>query len=187
MIKLIVGLGNPSRLYRDTRHNIGKAIVEEMAKLYRIKLKKDKKLLSSLGKGKLEEVEFILAYPLVFMNLSGESVSALVNRFKIENQNLLVVCDDLDLGLGNLRIKPYGGDAGHKGLRSIIRSLETNGFSRLRVGIGRIEDKEKIKDFVLSKFNREEKSIIEEAKRRAIECCKVWLIEGIDSAMNKFN
>jgi PTH1 family peptidyl-tRNA hydrolase len=187
MIKLIVGLGNPSKLYRNTRHNIGRMIVDEMAKLYRIKLKKDKELLSAFGKGRLKEVDFILAYPLVFMNLSGESVWKLMDKFKIENHNLLVVCDDLDLNLGTLKIKPQGGDGGHKGLRSIIESLKSEEFCRLRIGIGRPQDKNKVSDFVLSKFNKEERDIIKEARKKAITCCQVWLIEGINFAMNKFN
>jgi len=187
MTKLIVGLGNPFRIYRESRHNLGRTIVEEMAKLYRIRLKKDKKLLSSFGKGRLKEVDFILSYPLVFMNLSGESVFRLVERFKIENHNLLVICDDLDLKLGSLKIKPRGEDAGHRGLRSIIESLKSKEFSRLRIGIGRPQDKNKISDFVLSKFNKEEKEIIKEVSKKAIACCQVWLTEGINSAMNKFN
>jgi len=187
MTKLIVGLGNPLRVYRDSRHNIGRTIVEEMAKVYRIKLKEDKNLLSSLGKTKLKEVDFILAYPLVFMNLSGESVFRLVERFKIENQNLLVICDDLDLKLGILKIKPQGGDGGHRGLRSIIESLKSKEFPRLRIGIGRPQDKNKVSDFVLSKFNRDEKKIIEEMKKKALLCCQVWLTDGISYAMNRFN
>ncbi|MCM8792125.1 MAG: aminoacyl-tRNA hydrolase [Candidatus Omnitrophica bacterium] len=187
MIKLIVGLGNPLRLYRDTRHNIGKAIVEEMAKLYRIKLKKDKELLSSWSMVKNKGVDFILAYPLVFMNLSGESVIALIKRFKVEKRNLLVICDDLDLKLGMIRIKPQGGDAGHRGLRSVIESIGSNDFCRLRIGIGRIQDKNKISNFVLSEFEEQEKCIIEEVKKRAIDCCQSWLFEGINCAMNRFN
>jgi len=186
-MKLIVGLGNPGLLYRNTRHNIGRDIVEKMAKIYKVKLKKDKKLLACLGKGSIEGRDFILSYPLVFMNLSGEAVINLINRFKINKENLLVICDDLDLKLGVLRIKPSGGDGGHRGLRSIIENLANNDFARLRIGIGRLSDKEKIKDFVLSKFNKSEKLIIEEAKSKAIECCKVWLLEGIEVAMNKFN
>lgn len=187
MRKLIVGLGNPGIMYRNTRHNIGKTVVRELAELYKIKLKKDKTLFASLGRGKIREVDFILAYPLVYMNLSGKAIRCLVDRFGIENKNLLVICDDLDLKLGRLRIKPKGGDGGHRGLRSVIEELGSSDFCRLRIGIGRILDKEKIKDFVLSGFSAQERSIVEQAKHKVFDCCRVWLLEGIDSAMNKFN
>ncbi|MCM8757665.1 MAG: aminoacyl-tRNA hydrolase [Candidatus Omnitrophica bacterium] len=185
-MKLIVGLGNPGLIYRKTRHNVGKEVIESFAKDCKIKLKRSLDNLFCVGKATLEKEDFILAYPLVFMNISGRAVKALINRYKIDKKNLLVVCDDIDLPLGKIRLRPKGSDGGHKGLRSIIEGLKTEDFARLRIGIGKVS-KEKVKDYVLSKFNREEYPIIEEAKERAKQCCQVWIAEGIQKAMNRFN
>lgn len=185
-MKLIVGLGNPGLIYRKTRHNVGKELIESFAKEHKIKLERSQDRLFCAGKSTLEKEDFILAYPLVFMNISGKAVKALVDRYRIDKDKLLVVCDDIDLPLGKIRLRPKGGDGGHKGLRSIIEYLKTNEFSRLRIGIGRVS-KEKVKDYVLSKFNREESFIIEEAKERAKQCCQLWITKGIHDAMNKFN
>jgi len=186
-MRLIFGLGNPGILYQKTRHNIGRSIVEKLARQLKIKFKKDNTVLCGWAKTNYKGQEIIVAFPLVFMNVCGESLYRLTNKFQIPKENIMVICDDLDLELGKLRIRAKGGDGGHKGLRSIINFLQSNDFCRLRIGIGRDPDKEKIKDFVLSTFNREENEIINEAKQKAVECCLVWLAEGVIPAMNKFN
>ena len=187
MVKLIVGLGNPGRLYKNCRHNIGMRVVGNLAKKYKIKLKRDKSALYKEGRGRIDETDFILAYPLVYMNLSGESIYSLFKKHRIRLENLLVIYDDLDLDLGNIRIRSRGSSAGHKGIRSIIEYLKSDSFARLRLGIGRPHSKIDIKDFVLSEFKPEESDLIAEAIQKAIRCCNVWLLKGINKAMNQFN
>jgi PTH1 family peptidyl-tRNA hydrolase len=183
-MKLIVGLGNPGLLYKNSRHNIGIQVVKGLAKEYNIKLARDKSVLCKQGHGIKDGIDFLLAHPLLFMNLSGESVNALVKKYKIKLEDLLVICDDLDLGLGKIRIRPRGSSAGHKGVKSIIEHLRSDSFPRLRIGIGRPAQKKDIKGFVLSKFKKEEVDLINEAIRRAIRCSQLWLRHGIKEVTN---
>lgn len=186
-MKLIVGLGNPGRIYSDTRHNIGRRIVKNLAKEYKIKLKSKRDSLSKEGKGRIKDIDFILASPGVFMNLSGGSVALLLKKYRIRTDGLLVVYDDLDLGLGRIRIRPKGSSAGHGGLESVIGSIGTKDFARLRIGIGMPGSRHKVKDFVLSIFEKDEEVLVKDALARAVDCCKTWLLEGTDKAMCKFN
>lgn len=196
-MKLIVGLGNPGRIYRESRHNIGFSVIKALSRIYKIPLKKDNTF-SLSGKGKLEGESLVLALPLTFMNLSGIAVSALVKKYKIDLprlareerglENLLVVCDDLDLGFGVIKIRPSGSSGGHQGLGSIIDSLGSQGFSRLRVGIGRpLSAQTDAASFVLSPFAKKEKEKIKELIENACDCCRVWVREGITESMNIFN
>lgn len=186
-MKLIVGLGNPGRRYKNSRHNIGIRVVGSLARKYKIKLTPDKSLLYKEGRGKIGGIDFTLAYPLVFMNLSGRSVGALFKKYRVELEDLLIICDDLDLRLGKIRIRPRGSSGGHKGIKSIIDYLKSDAFPRLRIGIGRPSFKKDITDFVLSEFRREENDLMRQALHSAIECCKVWFTKGIKEAMNQFN
>lgn len=187
-MKLIVGLGNPGKIYQNSRHNVGFSTVELFAKIYNIHLKKDKISLALKGEGRIERQRIILALPLTFMNLSGLAVEKLMKEYKIDLASLLVVCDDLDLELGRIKIKPSGSSAGHRGLESIINMLGTKNFARLRIGIGRpLNNQHEITSYVLSKFNKNEKKKIETALDQAIECCRVWVTEGINKSMNIFN
>ncbi len=186
-MKLIVGLGNPGRIYSESRHNIGFSVIKALSKIYKIPLKKDNTF-SLSGKGKLEGENLILALPLTFMNLSGIAVSALIKKYKIDLDNLLVVCDDLDLDFGVIKIRPSGSSAGHRGLGSIIDSLGSQGFSRLRIGIGRpLRDNTDASSFVLSSFAKKEKGKIKELIELACDCCRVWATKGITESMNIFN
>ena len=186
-MKLIVGLGNPGIFYRNTRHNIGIHVVNGLAKKHKIKLKRDKDTFSKRGKGKIKGRDLILAQPLVFMNLSGKSIARLVSKFNIPLDNFLVIHDDLDLALGIIRIRDSGGSAGHKGLKSVIDSIGTQDFPRLRIGIGKAVPKNKIKNYVLSPFSREEKNRLKKSVDEAVNCCETWIREGIIRAMNQFN
>lgn len=181
MIKLIVGLGNPGHLYRKTRHNVGFMLLERVAK--RIGARFDKRYCKS----RISEVnEVILAKPYTFVNLSGKAIKCLLNRLSIAPQEMLVVCDDVALPLGRIRIRRKGSDGGHNGLRSIINEVGTEDFPRLRIGIGR----EGIKDlvaFVLGEFSNEEKIILDKVLKVAIEAVECILREGLESAMNKYN
>jgi len=205
-VKLIVGLGNPGRIYIDSRHNIGFSVIKALSKIYKIPLKKDNTF-SLSGKGKIKGDNLILALPLGFMNLSGIAVSALIKKYKIDLDNLLVVCDDLDLDFGVIKIRQSGSSAGHRGLESIIDSLGSQGFSRLRVGIGRpphqlvsknvgkvnwcrgrpLRHNTDTSSFVLSPFTKKEKGKIKEIIENACDCCRVWVMKGIIESMNIFN
>jgi PTH1 family peptidyl-tRNA hydrolase len=186
-MKLIVGLGNPGIVYRSNRHNIGMRIAGTLAKEHRIRLSRDKSVLYKEGRGKIGGINVVVAHPLVFMNLSGQSVRALVIKYRVRLEDLLVVCDDLDLNAGSIRIRPAGSHAGHKGLKSIIEHLGSDSFPRLRVGIGRPAAKKDVSDFVLSGFTAQQRGLMREAAQRAGECLRVWLREGIKQAMNQFN
>jgi len=186
-VKLIVGLGNPGRIYTESRHNIGFSVIKALSKIYKIPLKRDNTF-SLSGKGKVGFENLILALPLGFMNLSGIAVSALIKKYKIDLDNLLIVCDDLDLDFGVIKIRPSGSSGGHRGLRSIIDSLGSQGFSRLRVGIGRpLRHNTDASSFVLSPFTKKEKGRIKEIIENACDCCRTWVRKGITESMNIFN
>jgi PTH1 family peptidyl-tRNA hydrolase len=186
-MKLIVGLGNPGLLYSGTRHNIGFEVIKRLAHIGKIALKKEKGIRTLVGRSKEGFPGMMLAMPLTFMNLSGEAVSLLVKRYKIEIPDLLVVCDDMDLGFSRIKISPKGSSAGHRGIQSIIDHLKVSEFNRLRLGIGRPGDATEASDFVLSRFSRKEKSDIPMILDNAVECCWVWKDEGCSRAMNLFN
>jgi PTH1 family peptidyl-tRNA hydrolase len=186
-MKLIVGLGNPGFVYRHCRHNIGFLVVKTLAKIHKIPLKKDKKTFSLSGKGRIGDQDVILAMPVTFMNLSGVAVASLLKKYRIDLDNLLVICDDIDLGFGRLKIKPSGSSGGHRGLKSIIGSTGTQGFSRLRMGIGRPLKSIKAAEYVLSAFNIREKTQLREILEMASSCCRSWVRKGITETMNVFN
>jgi PTH1 family peptidyl-tRNA hydrolase len=186
-MKLIVGLGNPGLLYRASRHNAGSRLIKELAARHKISIRRNSLTYSMEGKGVLEGQGFILAQPLTYMNLSGRSVKALLKRHNVKRQDLLVVCDDMDLDVGLIRIRPHGSSGGHKGLKSIIDSLTGDDFARLRIGIGRPAPHEETTDFVLKSARREEKKEFSQAIDEAIACCQAWIKEGIVEAMNQFN
>lgn len=187
-MKLIVGLGNPGKLYAESRHNIGFSVVKALSRTYKIPLKKDNNTYSLSGRGRIEGENVILALPMTYMNLSGIAVSALIKKYKTGLEDLLVVCDDLDLDSGAIRIRPQGSSAGHRGLGSLISSLGSQGFARLRIGIGRpLSDTADTADFVLAAFTKKEKEAVKEAIETACECCRAWIIKGITESMNIFN
>ncbi|MDI6758732.1 MAG: aminoacyl-tRNA hydrolase [Candidatus Omnitrophota bacterium] len=184
-MKLIVGLGNPGDIYANSRHNIGFISIKALAKKYKFSLKRDSNTLSMNAKGSFCREDVILAKPLTFMNLSGEAVKSLIKKYKVLLDDLLVICDDLDLEFGRIKIKPFGSSGGHRGLKSIIDLLESSRFARLKVGIGRPCRGVDPSEYVLAPFNKREN--IKEAIDRISDCCEVWLAEGIEKAMNRFN
>ena len=188
-MKLIIGLGNPGRAYADTKHNIGFSIVKALSQTHKIPLKKDSGTFSLSGRGKIEGQNVILAIPLTFMNLSGIAIGSLRKIYKIDLINILVVCDDLDLGFGRIKIRHKGSSGGHRGLKSIIDSLRSEDFWRLRIGIGRpiLKDNIDVAGYVLSPFNKKEKDQVKEIIGRACDCCRAWVAKGIVESMNIFN
>lgn len=183
---LIVGLGNPGEEYRNTRHNAGFMVVSRLAAelgagRWRVRCRS---LVAEVfsGGGKV-----VLARPQTFMNRSGEAVAPLLRWYGLEPSGLLVVCDDLDLPLGQIRLRKKGGDGGHRGLRSVIAVLGSGEFARLRVGIGRPGPEEDVAEWVLERFSAEEAPLVEDSLARAVQALRVVLEEGIEAAMNSFN
>jgi len=186
-VKLVVGLGNPGRAYRWTRHNMGFWLVEQFAKELGIDLSR-RGFRSLYGRGKIGNEEVILAKPLTYMNLSGEAVRRLLHFFKVPPENLVVLHDDLDLPLGKIRIRLRGGHGGHQGVKSIVEALGNDGFLRLKVGIGRPSDRRQDPaDFVLEPLKGGEKEEFKSAAERGREALKVLFQEGSQAAMERFH
>jgi PTH1 family peptidyl-tRNA hydrolase len=184
---LIVGLGNPGRIYASSRHNIGFTVAKALVKKRRAAFKKDTRTCSLSSKVRIGPHETIVAMPQAYMNLSGRAAALLVKKFKVDVKDLLVVCDDLDLELGRLKIKPAGSSGGHRGLVSIIEALGSQDFARLRIGIGRPSQGRDAPDYVLSRFHRAEIPSVKKVVKEACACCEMWLTQGTDKAMNVFN
>ena len=183
-MKLIVGLGNPGKAYTRNRHNVGFRCIDHFARLHHIPLT-ERRQRAKVGMGVVADTEVVLAKPRTFMNRSGEAVSQLLRRFKISVEDLIVICDDMDLPLGRVRIRRRGSSAGHKGLQSIIDSLGSQDFPRIRVGIGRPDGDEV--SYVLSDFTPEEKQVIEKAVATVSDAIHCILAEGIEAAMSRYN
>ncbi len=192
-IRLIVGLGNPGGEHSHTRHNVGFWCVNRLGRRYGVPLKTHTSLVT-MGQGLIEGSEVILAKPRTYVNRSGEAVAALVRRYKVSPGELLVVCDNLDLPVGAVRVRSQGGHGGHKGLQSIIKHLGIEDFPRIRIGIGRpvvdgepAYDPEVIAEYVLSDPPMEERRALDEAVARAIDVVACMMTEGLEAAMNRFN
>ena len=183
---LIVGLGNPGAKYDRTRHNIGFDCLNRLhASMGSPSLQA--KFEGQFAKGRMGQRDVCLVWPLTFMNCSGRCVSQFARFYKVELENILVICDDLSLPLGKLRIRKSGSSGGQKGLNDIIQSLGTQDVTRLRIGIDPTPAHWDTADYVLSKFSASERAIVDEGLFRANEVIAVWLKEGVDSAMNIFN
>ncbi|MGN0395873.1 MAG: aminoacyl-tRNA hydrolase [Coprococcus sp.] len=185
-MKIIVGLGNPGVKYAGTRHNIGFSVIDEMAEKYNISLS-EKKHKAVLGKGIIEGEKVILAMPQTFMNLSGESVRELVDYYKCEPSDVIVIYDDIDLDVGRLRIREKGSAGGHNGMKNIILHIGSQEFARVRVGVGEKPKNMDLADYVLSRFNKEDLPVIRESCTKACEAVALILSDGTAAAMNRFN
>ena len=185
-MKLVVGLGNPGRRYQDTRHNVGYVILAELARRHGTPPPKAK-FHGEVVEAGLGGHKALLLSPTTFMNRSGTSVQEAVGFFKLPSENLLVLCDDLNLPVGKLRIRPSGSSGGQKGLDDIIARLGTEEFARLRVGIGTAPEHWDWADYVLSKFTTEELPKMELAVVRAADAVEAWAREGVESCMNQYN
>jgi peptidyl-tRNA hydrolase, PTH1 family len=183
---MVVGLGNPGAKYERTRHNIGfDCLNGVLPKMSSAGLQA--KFEGQFTKGRIGQREVCLVWPLTFMNCSGRCVSQFARFYKIETQNILVICDDLSLPLGKLRIRKSGSSGGQKGLSDIIQSLGTQDVPRLRIGIDPTPEHWETSDYVLSKFSTSERAIVEDGLSKAVEAVVSWLADGIDVAMNGFN
>jgi PTH1 family peptidyl-tRNA hydrolase len=185
--KLIVGLGNPGFIYAGSRHNIGFVVLKSLAGSLKINFKRDSSVSALVAKDKLFGQDVALALPQSYMNLSGIAVAALLKKFKVDLKDLLVVCDDLDLELGKMKIRPQGSSGGQRGIDSIIDHLGTREFCRLRIGIGRPKSPQDAANYVLSGFLRKEKAAVRQIEEDAVSCCMNWVEKGIVQTMNIFN
>lgn len=185
-IYLIVGLGNPGREYRNTRHNMGFLAVDALIqKLGFSRSKVQNKAI--INTGSLQGQKVILAKPQTYMNLSGQAVSGLVNFYKIPLNHLLVINDDVDIPFGTIRIRPGGGSAGQKGVGSIIEKLGTQEFARMRLGVGRPPGQMSTPDYVLQQFSKDEEEFLRNFLDKADLAVEEFILNGLDAAMNKFN
>jgi PTH1 family peptidyl-tRNA hydrolase len=183
---LIIGLGNPGKEYADTRHNVGFRVADELARRYGLAFgKKERKALAASGV--IQGKKVILAKPQTYMNLSGEAVRALVDFYKVETPNLIVVGDDMDIPLGTLRLRKSGSAGGQNGLKNIIQHLGTPEFSRLRFGIGRPPGKMEARAYVLQAFKGDDAILAAQMIDRAANAVESWLTEGIELAMTRYN
>ena len=184
-MKIIAGLGNPGREYQGTRHNVGFMLVDEVARQCGMECGQ-RKFKSLFGSGQIGGERCVILKPQTYMNLSGEAIWPVLAWFQIGMEDLLVVCDDFHRPIGKLRIRRGGGSGGHKGLGSIIESLGSDEFPRLRIGIGEAGQGDP-RDFVLSRFEKDESETMEGAVRVAVSAVETWIREGLESCMNKFN
>ncbi len=182
---LVVGLGNPGRRYARTRHNIGFMVVEELAGRYHIELAHRREGYK-IGRGSIEGQRAFLVEPLLFMNMSGPPVHRICRKYDIPPENLIIVHDDLDLEPGRLRIRKSGSSGGHRGVESIIQSIGSREFIRVKVGIGR-DPSMTAEDYVLGKFTKAEMALIKESIARAADAVSCLIAEGVEKAMNRFN
>lgn len=184
--RLVVGLGNPGRLYSATRHNIGFMVVNALAKKYSIPVIR-KKFDVLCGQGKIEGSEIVLAKPMAFMNRSGPPIRKLAEYFGISGEEVVVIHDDIDLAFERLKIKMKGGHGGHNGIRSITDAFGNGDFVRIRIGIGRPDGPREVTDHVLGKFSSEEKKKLDMAVSRARDAVVTIIRDGIQEGMSIFN
>ena len=184
---LIVGLGNPGAEYARTRHNAGFLLVEKLASDWRTAWKNERRFKARLARTERNGRRVLLCEPQTFMNSSGETAGALVKFFQLPLTQLLVVVDDADLPLGEIRLRPSGSSGGHHGLESVEQHLGSRAFARLRIGIGRQGGAREITDYVLSRFDPAEAALLKKVLDRAAGQSECWLNDGITSAMNRFN
>ena len=185
-MKYIIGLGNPGLEYKSTKHNVGFEVVKALAKEDKIKIK-EKRYMALVGRGRIFGRDTVLVLPQTYMNKSGETVGDLVRDEIIAPEDIIIVCDDINLKLGRIRLKKNGSAGGHKGLESIIHTLGKDDFARMRIGIATDVHKGDITRYVLSPFKRNQRKNVAHIISMAAEALSCWIEKGMDEAMNKFN
>lgn len=185
-VRLVVGLGNPGNTYKNTRHNVGFMVVDQIAEDLSIALVKQK-FDTVFGRGSIDGVSVVLAKPMAFMNRSGPQVQKIARYYRILSEDMLVVHDDIDLAFGRIKIKEKGGDGGHKGVRSIIDAFGGGDFVRLRIGVGRPEASISAADYVLGKFSLKEEKVLHRIITEARDAVGTILCKGAKEGMNRFN
>jgi len=185
-VKLLVGLGNPGHAYRDTRHNVGFEVLEVLARRAGSPGRKQR-FQGETAQASIRGVPVLLLWPLTWMNLSGSSVLAARDFYKISDSDMIVICDDFNLPLDTIRLRPGGSAGGQNGLADVLARLGTTTIPRLRLGIGPVPVGWKAADFVLGKFTKQERPEVAALVERAADAVEEWVGAGIESAMNRFN
>jgi PTH1 family peptidyl-tRNA hydrolase len=185
-MKVIIGLGNPGGEYKATKHNVGFAVLRDLAKENRIKIR-EKRYSALIGRGKIAGYDVALVLPQTYMNRSGDTVGDLAREEIGPSDDLIVVCDDINMKLGRIRMKKRGSAGGHKGLESVISALGRDDFARLRIGIAAEIHKGDITRYVLTPFKRNQRKNVSHLLLLAREALECWVANGMDVAMNKFN
>ena len=184
---IIVGLGNPDKKYQGTRHNVGFDVIDTIADKYNIAVD-TKKHLAYIGKGVIEGQKVVLVKPQTYMNLSGESVRSVVDFYKVDpEQEVLIIYDDVSLDVGQLRIRKKGSAGGHNGIKSIISHLGTNVFPRIKVGVGEKPKGYDLADYVLGKFSKAEQEVMQDGYKQAVEVVSLIVQDNMEKAMNDYN
>ena len=184
---IIVGLGNPDRQYQNTRHNIGFDVIDAIADKNHITVG-ERKHRALIGKGFVGGQKVVLVKPQTYMNLSGESVREVIDFYKVdEKSELIVISDDVSLDVGQIRIRKRGSAGGHNGLKNIILHLGHDEFHRVRMGVGEKPQGYDLVDYVLGRFPKEEREIMDESAKRAADAVEMMITDGADAAMNRYN
>lgn len=184
---IIAGLGNPGREYENTRHNVGFDVIDALSEKYNISVLEIKHK-AMIGKGYIEGQKAVLVKPLTFMNLSGESIRPVVDYYKVDaGQDLIVISDDISLPPGQLRVRKKGSAGGHNGLKNIIKLLGSEDFKRVRMGVGEKPKDYDLADWVLGHFSKEDRKAVDEAVAKAVRAVEIMMTVGTDAAMNEFN
>ena len=184
---IIAGLGNPTKEYEGTRHNVGFDVIDRLSERYNIDVTMEKHR-ALIGKGMIAGQKVILVKPQTYMNLSGESIRSVIDYYKVDpEKELIVIYDDISLDVGKLRIRAKGSAGGHNGIKNIIAQLGTQEFTRIKIGVGEKPAKMDLADYVLGRFSKEEQPIIRESADRAREAVCEMITHDVASAMNKFN
>ncbi len=185
-MKVIVGLGNPGKQYEQTRHNIGFQAIEALKDRWNVH-QMQTKFNGAYATVHRPEGKVILVQPMTYMNLSGECVRPLIDYFNVPVEDVIVLYDDLDLALGEMRLRFKGGAGGHNGMKSLIQHLGTNEFKRIRLGIGRPTNRQPVVDYVLAPFTATERQEVKDVIQRAADACEAALTEDFQDVMNRFN
>ena len=185
-MKVIAGLGNPTMKYAGTRHNVGFAVIDELADRWRIRVT-DSRLKGLAGSGFICGEKVILLKPMTFMNLSGECIRPFLDYYKLPLDDLIVCYDDISLDVGMIRVRAKGSAGGHNGMKSIIQHLGSEGFARVRVGVGAKPQFMDLADYVLGRFPGDELPLVRGSIRDAADAVEIMLEEGVQPAMNKYN
>lgn len=187
-MKLVAGLGNPGRRYAETRHNVGFEVIDLLVRRHGLAFDQSDSARETItARWRHPAESILLAKPQTFMNLSGHAIRALVEFYKITLPDLLVVCDDVNLPLGRLRIRGNGSEGGHNGLRSVAEMLGTIDYARLRIGVGRGDARRDLADHVTARFEADEQEPIDAAISRAADAVETWIADGLSRTMNLYN
>ncbi len=185
-MKLVAGLGNPGDRYRGTRHNVGFGVLDAIAARHGLKFE-TAPAEALQARWRRPDADVLLVKPLTFMNLSGQAVGELLRYFRIDPAEVLIVTDDVNLPIGRLRARPGGTEGGHNGLKSIAQHLGTIDYARLRIGVGRGDERRDLADHVTARFEPDEQGAIDESIARAADAVEMWIGEGLLNVMNAFN